>query len=184
MLCAPLILVLSKPDLSVGLELDELNWPSTAVPRSMLLTSFYTLSLLASQDRFALQYALMQCIVNGRPWDCKVRLLHSLFRIANFHALKKPTTVLEELLWEPVKLPEPLDSYFPNARWWSSFWWDELDISNTGNNIFHNMVIQNTPIRCLQKVRLLSFQLHTFSLTSIPESFLCTQSGNKPHSMP
>jgi len=67
------------PDLSVGLELDELNWPSTAVPRSMLLTSFYTLSLLASQDRFALQYALMQCIVNGRPWDCKVRHAPSSF---------------------------------------------------------------------------------------------------------
>jgi len=120
-------------DFSVGLELDELNYPSTHVPRGMLLASFYTLSLLASQDRFAMQYALMHCFVQHRPWDCT------------------PTNVLEELLWEPLKLPEPLNSIFPRARWWSSFWWEELDISNTGNNLFHRLIIQNTPVRCLQK---------------------------------
>lgn len=130
-------------DLSVGMELDELKWPSTHVPRSMLLTAFFTLSLLASQDRFALQYTLAHCFVEGRPWDCH------------------PTNILQELLWEPVQLPAPFDKWFPNARWISKFWWDELDISNTGNNLFHRLVVENTPVRCIQKNPFLAANFET-----------------------
>jgi len=117
----------------VGLELDEEVYPSTHMPRSMLIVNFYTLSLLTAQDRFSLQYAIFHCLARGRPWDCK------------------PTSILDELLWEPVKYPAPFDKWFPDARWWNDFWWTELDLSNTGNNLLHNLVIQNTNIKCLQK---------------------------------
>jgi hypothetical protein len=115
-------------DITVAQELDEEVWPHTSIPLSMMIINFFTLFKGSTLDRFAVNYNIFYCFVEGTPFHCETN------------------NALQDLIWEPHFDPV----LFPKGKWFSKFWWDEFDIAGQGVNLLRNMVIQNTDIKCLQ----------------------------------
>jgi hypothetical protein len=115
-------------DLVVGVQLEEDMFPGTTVPRSALIVSLFSLFGMGNSDRFSIGFAMMRCLLVGKPWDCQ------------------PSNALEELLW----IPNPTDQY-PNARTLDNFWIAELDFPAHGTNLLWRLITENTNIRCIQQ---------------------------------
>lgn len=125
-------------DLVVGCQLEETMFPGTTVPRSALIISLFSLFGLGNSDRFSVGYAIMRCILVGKPWDCT------------------PSNALEELFWDP----RPSED-FPRARWLNTFWITELDFQAHGTNLLWRLITENSDIDCLQQNPLFPYDPET-----------------------
>jgi peroxidase len=118
----------NEVDITVAQELDEQVWPHTSIPLSMMIINFFTLFKGSISDRFAVNYNIFHCFIEGTPLSCKTN------------------NGLQDLIWEPHFNPV----LFPNGKWFNKFWWSELDVEGQGSNILRNMIVQNTDIECMQ----------------------------------
>lgn len=112
----------------VGVQLDEEYFPGTTLPKSATIISLFSLFGTANSDRFSIGFAMMRCWLVDRPWDCH------------------PSNALEDLLWKSV----PVEG-FPDARFYDTFWLQELDLMEHGTNLLWRLITENTEIKCLQR---------------------------------
>ncbi|KAF5678240.1 hypothetical protein FCIRC_6523 [Fusarium circinatum] len=115
-------------DLVVGCQVDEEWFPGTTVPKSALIISLFSLFGMGNSDRFSIGFAMMRCILVDRPWDCH------------------PSNALEDLIWERNSVPG-----FPNFRFYSDFWFKELDLPAHGTNLLWRLITENSEINCVQR---------------------------------
>jgi len=115
-------------DFVVGVQLEEELFPGTTMPISALIPSLFSLFGVGNSDRFSPGFAAMRCFLVDKPWNCR------------------PSNAFEELIWEPK--PSKL---FPNARWFNTFWMQELDFQAHGTNLLWRLITENSGAKCVQK---------------------------------